>query len=125
MLMDLDNPDNKVDELMHLRVINANYYLGDKASAARLLKYSCRSDLNESIIQEAVAALQAWNDKALLDNTTGLPREYKSARENINSVLHANLTELFSKSEGKLLAQVNRLAISCDFQLILRYYMRI
>ena len=115
LLLDLPKPQNKVDELMHLRLINANFYLGDKASAERLLKYAARQDLSESMTQEAVAALQAWGDKAPLDNTTGLPREYKLERQDIKQVLHAHLGELFKGAKGKLLAQVNRLATRCKF----------
>ncbi|WDE95860.1 HEAT repeat domain-containing protein [Lentisphaera profundi] len=115
LLVDLSKPNGAMDELMHLRVINANYYLGDEKSAERLVQYASRKDLSESMVQEAVAALQAWDDKALLDNTTGLPREYLHPRADIKDLLHAQLGDLLKKSQGKLLAQLNRLANNCDF----------
>ncbi|MDD7986041.1 HEAT repeat domain-containing protein [Lentisphaera marina] len=115
LLVSLPKPENKVDELMHLRVMNANFYLGDEKSAERLLKYACREDLSSDMIQEAIATLQAWNDKAPLDNTTGLPRDYKNERTEIKNLLHTYLSKLFKSAEGKVLAQINRLAISCDF----------
>ncbi|WDE96682.1 HEAT repeat domain-containing protein [Lentisphaera profundi] len=115
LLVDLKKPSDLVDELMHIRVINANYYLGDEAAAKRLLQYSLEKDLPESMIQEAIAALQAWDDKAPLDNSTGLPREYTTERQDISKVLNAYLGELFKQSQGKVLAQISRLANKYNF----------
>ena len=115
LLVDLAKPEGAIDELMHLRIINANYYLGDKKSAERLLKYASRQDLDSAMAQEALAALQAWYEKAPLDNTTGLPRQYLSARVDVKDVLHRYLGDLLSSTQGKLLAQLNRLANKCDF----------
>jgi quinoprotein glucose dehydrogenase len=116
-LTKLSKPVSDFEKLMHHRVINANYYLGDLKSAERLLSYIKRQDLPDSVRQEALAAIQSWNEVAELDETTGLPRADLNRKTQLASLLEAEFADLFKASKGKVLAQVNRLAYKYDYQI--------
>ncbi|WDE95772.1 HEAT repeat domain-containing protein [Lentisphaera profundi] len=115
ILNDLEAPKNEPEKFIHYRVINANYYLGDKRAAQRLLKYASRDDLSNELRQEALIAIEAWNDHVDFDNTTGLPRQLLAVREDIKEQVKNSLEALFKK--GDLLAQLNRIAVKYNFHL--------
>ncbi|MCM8536857.1 MAG: HEAT repeat domain-containing protein [Lentisphaeraceae bacterium] len=115
MLPSLKVPTTDVEKLIHLRVMNANYYVGDESSAKRLLEYAARTDLPQSSRREALAVLQAWQDKFPLDATTSLPRAFNKKRIDLKESILAKLGPVLENSKGELLAQANQLAVDYSF----------
>jgi quinoprotein glucose dehydrogenase len=100
---------SRVDKLMHHRLINANYYQAKTDSAQRLLSYAKRKDIPERQKREAIAALEAWNDKHKLDTITGLPRAIAQPRADISKEIKKGIGSVFDVADGRLLAQTLRL----------------
>ena len=62
------------NEAILYRTINANYRLGDQASAARVVKYSQTSTASVQLRLEALDALYHWKDREELDRVDGRNR---------------------------------------------------
>ena len=64
-------PESEIDAFMHHRIINANYYEAKAGNARSLLRYAANSELPVRLRQEALAAIEGWNDQNTIDATTG------------------------------------------------------
>ncbi|MCM8527138.1 MAG: HEAT repeat domain-containing protein [Lentisphaeraceae bacterium] len=110
-------PKDSIDEFIHHRIINANYYSAKSADAERILKYAANDKLPEGVRLEALSAIEGWNDKHPLDTTTGLPTAQPKDREDIKAAVQANLGEVFKTAKGKVLAQCTRLAMKYGYEI--------
>lgn len=108
-------PHTDVDKIMHHRLINANYSLGTAVAAERILKYAATPTLDGRLIEEALAAIEAWQDVGLVDSTTGLKSTANLNRENINKVVNKRLQAVLKNASGQGLAQAIRLAEQYQF----------
>ena len=97
------------DQLMY-RVINANYRLKTKESAAALAKFAGRSDVPEALRLEAVDCLLSWEEARVRDRVVGLYRPVagKPAKE-IVEVVRPHLGGIFGGS-NKVRAEAGKLA---------------
>ena len=107
----------KVDQFIHHRIINANYYNATAADAARLLKYAANAGVPDRQRIEALAAIENWNDKHPMDNTTGLPRPQPKNRADITATVKANAAPVFTAAKGKVLALATRVAGKFGYEL--------
>ena len=98
-------PKSRIDAFMHHRIINANFYQANIASAQRLMAYASNAAVPERLRIEALCALEGWNDKHPIDTTTGLPHPLAKNRVDIQAPLHAGFKEFFVPAKGKVLAQ--------------------
>ena len=110
MLPALPAATNKVGSLIHARVINANYYLGTKDAAERIMKYATREDLAERERREALATIEGWSEPHILDPHTGLPRPEPEDRDDIKEVVQKHIVTVISKSTGYTMAHATQLA---------------
>lgn len=103
-------PESEVDAFMHHRIINANYYEAKAGNARSLLRYASNSDLPVRLRQEALAAIEGWNDQNPIDTTTGLPRENPAQRESIEAVVRSEIAAVLETAESDVLVQSTRVA---------------
>ncbi|MDE0839376.1 MAG: HEAT repeat domain-containing protein, partial [Kiritimatiellae bacterium] len=106
----LGEAKDDVERMMHTRVINANWYAADVASAKRLLAHAANTTLHPRQRIEALIAIEAWNDEVTVDGSTGLPRPVPTKRDDIMSVFEDLLPTVLDSAEGKVLATAIRLA---------------
>ncbi len=109
-------PVSEIDAFMHHRIINANYYEAKAGNARSLLKYAANSDLPARLRQEALAAIEGWNDQNPIDTTTGLPRENPAVRERIEAVVKAEIAAVLETAESDVLVQSTRVAQLYGFE---------
>jgi quinoprotein glucose dehydrogenase len=106
----LGEAKDNVERMMHTRVINANWYAADVASAKRLLAHASNTTLHPRQRVEALIAAEAWHDEVTVDGSTGLPRPLPTKRDDIASVVEELLPPILDSSEGNVLASAIRLA---------------
>lgn len=109
-------PETDVDALMHHRIINANYYQAKADNARALLRYAANSSVPQRLRQEALAAVEGWNDQNPIDPTTGLPRDNPAAREPIDAVVQSEIAAILDAAEGDVLVQGTRLALLYGYE---------
>ena len=109
-------PESEVDAFMHHRIINANYYEAKAGNARSLLRYAANSELPVRLRQEALAAIEGWNDQNTIDATTGLPRENPAVREPIEAVVKAEIAAVLETAESDVLVQTTRVAQLYGFE---------
>jgi quinoprotein glucose dehydrogenase len=73
------------------RALNANLYLGDTASADRLVSFALRPDVPEALRVEALQTLAVWTGSSRFDRVTG---KFRGAVENDAALTHAFLGPL-------------------------------
>ncbi len=105
-------PSNAQEAFLHHRVINANFNIGDEASAKRILAYAQSPNTSDRLMSEALAALQAWDAPNPIDSTTGLPSNASSERAEIHALVTDALPYLLANSRGQALVQSMQLAQS-------------
>ena len=110
-------PKDSIDEFIHHRIINANYYSAKADDAARILKYAANDKLPESVRVEALSAIEGWGDNHPLDTTTGLPTAQPKNRADIKAAVVANLGGVFKAAKGKVLAQATRIAMKYGYEI--------
>jgi len=109
--------ETSIDALMHHRTINANYYLAKEENAKRILDYAANTALPQRQRQEALAAIEGWEDNHPLDTITGLPRKDDRARADIVSLVHERIDDVLAASSGPLLVQAIRVADVYGYEL--------
>jgi quinoprotein glucose dehydrogenase len=109
-------PKSDNEKYMHHRIINANFNNGTVNDAIRLLKYAANTKLDDRERLEALAAIEGWNDKNTLDNTTGLPREL-GKRADIKTAVQAELGNVLKVANGKVQAIAIRVAVKFGYEL--------
>ncbi|MFI4874077.1 MAG: PVC-type heme-binding CxxCH protein [Blastopirellula sp. JB062] len=81
-LAELLTDDLRDNEALTLRVINANYRLGDDVSAQRVIDYAARRENPIPMRLDAIEALGRWRQVPRLDRVDGRNREkYRIAQE--------------------------------------------
>ena len=110
-------PKDSIDEFIHHRILNANYYSAQEEDAVRVLKYAANSDLKESLRVEALSVIEGWNDKHPLNTITGLPTAQPKNRADIKAAVVANLGGVFKTAKGKVLAQATRIAMKYGYKI--------
>ncbi len=60
-----------MNEPLMRRAINANLYVGGRASAERLLNFALRKDVAGPLRAEAIATLSVWSESSVFDRVTG------------------------------------------------------
>jgi quinoprotein glucose dehydrogenase len=110
--------DHPAGWLMELRLVNANWRLGDSASAERLLAYAANPSLPGFLRTDALAALESWADPGPVDPVTGrhLPLDAAS-RADVSALVRARLPALGSGLQGELLAAFGRLASRVGYRI--------
>lgn len=103
-------PESEIDAFMHHRIINANYYEATAGNARSLLRYASNPDLPARLRQEALAAIEGWNDQNPIDTTTGLARENPAVREPIDAVVRSEIAAVLETAESDVLVQSTRVA---------------
>ena len=81
-----------------------------------MLKYAANSELPARLRQEALAAIEGWNDQNPIDTTTGLPRENPAVREPIEAVVKAEIAAVLETAESDVLVQTTRVAQLYGFE---------
>jgi len=109
-------PETDVDAFMHHRIINANYYQAEAENARALLRYAANPSVPRRLRQEALAAVEGWNDQNPIDPTTGLPRDNPAVREPIDEVVQSEIPSILETGEGDVLVQGTRLALLYGYE---------
>lgn len=112
-----DMPKDGIDEFIHHRILNANYYSARAEDAARVLKYAANEKLSENVRIEALSVIEGWDDKHPLDTTTGLPTAQPQNRADIKAAVVSNLGGVFTTAKGKVLAQATRIAMKYGYEI--------
>ncbi len=82
------------------RVVNANFRLGTKESASRLLALALQEDAPAFLREEALTLLRLWKTPPPLDRVDGYARKFQPAA--IDDVLTAKLEALLELRDAKL-----------------------
>jgi len=105
-------PDGHLDQIIHNRLINANFRLGTAANAERLLKYAANTALPSLNREQALAALEEWPEPTIVDAVTAHYRPLDSAtRDDITETVHNHLTPVLDTAEGPLLTRALQVAV--------------
>lgn len=108
-------PENHIDQIIQLRLLNANFRLGKKENAARLLTYAANPKLPELCRDQALAALAEWPSPLPVDAVVGIHRPLDPAqREDITEVVREGLSKVFDNAGGHLLARALKLALQYE-----------
>lgn len=99
------NADHR-EQIILLRLINANFRLGKVENAARVVATAARADLPELVRDQALAALAEWAAPTAVDATVGFHRPLDpSTREDIAPAVRAGLPAVLTHARGPLLAR--------------------
>lgn len=105
-------PADHRDQIIQLRLINANFRLGKKENATRLLAYAAQTKLPELCRDQALAALAEWASPTPVDPVVGMHRPLDAAhREDIAAIVQEGLPKIFETAQGHLLARALKLAL--------------
>ncbi len=111
-------PETPMDAILHTRMINANFRLGQPEQAARLLNYAANAQLPEMLRKDALAALEEWDAPNPVDATTGIYRPLDPAkRGDITEAVKTGLPDVLGHAEGALLASGTRLARKYGYEI--------
>ena len=88
------------EEMLARRVINANYRIGTKETAARLLTYALSPAVDRAMREEALTCLRLWPSPEPVDRVDGHARKFQMAR--IEDVLTPKLDLLLGLSDTGL-----------------------
>jgi putative membrane-bound dehydrogenase-like protein len=109
--------NDKVQEFVHHRIINANFNEGQIENATRLLAYASHKGLNTRLASEALAAIEGWNDINPIDTITGLPTLANKSRADISKIVLNHLPGILANTQGQALVQGMRIAKQFNFTL--------
>lgn len=87
-----------------VRTINANYRIGDAASADRLTRYAASTSTEQSLL--ALDALAQWTSPPILDRVDGRRRDLSGKREIDDKTLGPRLAKLLADAKPKVQARV-------------------
>ncbi|UUO07467.1 HEAT repeat domain-containing protein [Blastopirellula sp. J2-11] len=86
-MAELLTPDLNTSEAVMIRVINANYRLGDAASVQRVIDFAGNVESPQAMRLEAIDALGDWRVAPRLDRVDGRNREkYRIATERVSPI---------------------------------------
>ena len=93
--------DNGVTDALVRRVMNANFRLGQKEHAERVIKFATDASLPESLRVEALEELKMWDEPSPLDRVLGAWRPIAEKRDAgfISDLLKPQLGGIISGSE--------------------------
>ncbi|MBL9151669.1 MAG: HEAT repeat domain-containing protein [Verrucomicrobiales bacterium] len=101
-----DLPRDHRDQIIQLRLINANFRLGQPENATRLLAYAANARLPELVRDQALLAIGEWSAPTAVDATVGIHRPLSPAsRADIAAAVKAGLPAVVASAEGHLLAR--------------------
>ncbi|MDU0354190.1 PQQ-dependent sugar dehydrogenase [Paraglaciecola aquimarina] len=109
--------NSDAERYMHHRIINANFNLGDRDSAQRLLEYAATPGLHDRLAAEALAAIEGWHEINPIDTVTGLPTTADYNRANIQDLVTQYLPKLIATTKGHGLVQSMRLASEVSYHI--------
>lgn len=105
-------PEGHGDWILHTRMINANFRLGEPDHAARVLEYAALATLPQLLREQALLALLEWKEPTPVDPTTGHYRPLEaSTRPDISEAIAAGIGDVFESADGRLLGLTTRLAL--------------
>jgi len=88
----LPKPETPRDWMIHTRLVNANWRLGDAASAQRLLAYAKRPELPDPLRNDALLALKEWAKPNVVDPVIANVRPLDpSKRADLKPIIAAGL----------------------------------
>ncbi len=106
-------PEDHRDWMIHTRLINANFRVGDTANAADLLAYAAQPKLPAILREQALLALLEWREPGPVDAVTGHHRPLDaSARADIAAEVKAGLPAVFASADSALVGPATRLALA-------------
>lgn len=106
-------PADHRDELLHLRLINANFRVGGRENAADLLAYAAQPRLPERLREQALLALLEWSSPHPVDAVTGLYHPLSAdSRGSIDDAVREGLPAVFASASGPLVGLATRLALA-------------
>ena len=93
--------DDGLTDALVRRVMNANFRLGQKEHAERVVKFATNDSLSESLRVEALEELKMWNEPSPLDRVLGAWRPIAEKRDAgfITDLLRPQLGGIISGSE--------------------------
>ncbi|MCB1079098.1 MAG: HEAT repeat domain-containing protein, partial [Verrucomicrobiae bacterium] len=101
-----DLPQNHRDEIIQLRLINANFRVGTPECASRVLNYAANAKLPELVRDQALLAIAEWPKPTVVDPTVGIFRPLDPAtRPDIAEAVKSGLPAVVKSAEGHLLAR--------------------
>jgi quinoprotein glucose dehydrogenase len=101
-----DLPVDHRDQIIQLRLINANFRLGKAENAARLLAYAANDKLPELVRDQALLAIAEWPAPTAVDATVGIHRPiHPDTREDIGDAVKAGMPAVVQAAQGHLLAR--------------------
>lgn len=102
------------------RAINANFRIGDIASAARLLDFAAAAGNDPQLRLECLEVLSHWRSPPVLDRVQGIRRDLDVAQRKLDPAMLVNgLNALILDSEPKVAAAAIRTAGRLDLALSL------
>jgi len=109
---DVRLPEGHRDWIIHTRLINANFRVGEPDNAARLLAYAARTELPVLLRRQALRAVLEWRAPTPVDPTTGRYRPLDPAqRPDITEAVRDGVGPVFDTAEGGLLGLATRIAL--------------
>lgn len=113
-----DRPRDHLDQIIHLRLINANFRLGRPEHAARLLAYAANASLPDLVRDQALLALAEWSTPTAIDPTVGIHRPLApETRADISETVRAGLPAVLRSARGPLLARAIEIGLQYDAEL--------
>jgi quinoprotein glucose dehydrogenase len=101
-----DLPRDHRDQIIQLRLINANFRLGKAENASRLLAYAANDKLPELARDQALLAIAEWPNPTAVDATVGIHRPIApETREDITAAVQAGMPAVVQSAQGHLLAR--------------------
>jgi quinoprotein glucose dehydrogenase len=93
--------DNGLTDALVRRVMNANFRLGQKENAERVIKFATNASLSENLRVEALEELKMWDEPSPLDRVLGAWRPIAKKRDAgfIRDLLRPQLGGIISGSE--------------------------
>ncbi|MEX2579616.1 MAG: PVC-type heme-binding CxxCH protein [Verrucomicrobiales bacterium] len=106
-------PKGHRDWILHTRLLNANFRVGEVENARNVLAYAAQPKLPALLREQALRAILEWPTPHPVDATTGRFRPLDSAsRIDITEAVEAELPAVFDKAEGNLVGLATRIALT-------------
>ncbi len=106
-------PEGHRDWILHTRLINANFRVGQPVNASSLLDYASQEGIPLLLREQALLALLEWKDPKPVDSTTGAYRPLDPAtRVDITESVQEGLSSVFATAAGNLTSLATELALA-------------
>ncbi len=106
-------PEDHRDWMIHTRLINANFRLGNPENAANLLAYAANPSLPSILREQALKAVIEWPNPTPVDPTTGRYRPLDpEARPDISETIRYRLPAVFEHADGNLVGLSTEIALT-------------